>query len=162
MSLPLRAPAAPIGMPMALPGAAVASNGAVYAPHDAGAPGPSAPPAPAPPPVPPSSSHAAAARAAARTAADLMRVGPRDFEVIRPLGDGSFGTVFLANWKSPLPDDMVPSTMHMTRAAEFKGKRLVAIKRMKKPYADWHDCLRLRELRVRDHPSLWPPSQHAV
>lgn len=148
----------------------VVSNGMAYGVHDAGVPGPSAfasaqPPPPHPPhppqppphpphagqhhghfPPPPPQQHA---YSPPRTAADLMRVGTRDFEIIRKLGDGSFGTVFLANWKSPLPSDMVPSTMHTTRASEFKGKRLVAIKRMKKPYADWNDCLRLRELKVR-------------
>ncbi|CAO1627791.1 unnamed protein product [Parajaminaea phylloscopi] len=84
------------------------------------------------------------------TAASLMREGPRDFTVIKSVGDGSFGTVCLADWKSPLPSGTMLSPMqHPTTRPEYVGKRLVAIKRMKKPFKAWGDCLKLKELKVR-------------
>lgn len=83
------------------------------------------------------------------TAADLMREGPRDFTVIKAVGDGSFGTVCLADWKSPLPSGTMLSPMqHPTTRPEYIGKRLVAIKRMKKPFKSWNDCMKLKELKV--------------
>ncbi|PWN23583.1 hypothetical protein BCV69DRAFT_279516 [Microstroma glucosiphilum] len=82
------------------------------------------------------------------TAASLMREGPRDFTIIKAAGDGSFGTVSLADWKSPLPSGTMLSPMqHPTTRPEYVGKRLVAIKRMKKPFKSWNDCLKLKELK---------------
>ena len=84
------------------------------------------------------------------TAASLMREGPRDFTVIKDVGDGSFGTVCLADWKSPLPSGTLLSPMqHPTTRPEYLGKRLVAIKKMKKAFPSWEECLKLKELKVR-------------
>ena len=83
------------------------------------------------------------------TAASLMREGPRDFTVIKDVGDGSFGTVCLADWKSPLPSGTLLSPMqHPTTRPEYLGKRLVAIKKMKKPFSSWDECMKLKELKV--------------
>ena len=84
-----------------------------------------------------------------QTAADLMREGPRDFDIIRSVGDGSFGTVFLADWRSPLPSGTKASEMqHPTTRPEYAGKTLVAIKKMKRAYKNWNECLTLKELKV--------------
>ncbi|SPO38490.1 related to cdk-related kinase 1 [Pseudozyma flocculosa] len=95
------------------------------------------------------------------TAADLMREGPRDFTVVKELGDGSFGTVCLADWKSPLPSGTMLSPMqHPTTRPEYIGKRLVAIKRMKKPFTNWQECMKLKELKsllaIPHHPNIIP------
>ncbi len=87
-----------------------------------------------------------------KTAADLMREGPRDYEVLRSMGDGSFGTVVLADWKSPLPDGTEISAMQDDKTRpEWRNKNLVAIKKMKKQYRNWAECLTLKELKVREH-----------
>lgn len=91
----------------------------------------------------------ASASSLPKTAASLMREGPRDFTVIKAVGDGSFGTVCLADWRSPLPSGTMLSPMqHPTTRPEYVGKRLVAIKRMKKPFKCWEDCMKLKELKV--------------
>ena len=75
---------------------------------------------------------------------------PRDYTIIKSLGTGSFGTVYVADWQSPLPSGaMVPAMQHSLTRPAYAGKRLVAIKRMKKPFAAWEDCIKLNELRVR-------------
>lgn len=95
------------------------------------------------------SRSSAALMAMPTTAASLMREGPRDFTVIKDVGDGSFGTVCLADWRSPLPSGTLLSPMqHPTTRPEYLGKRLVAIKKMKKPFPSWEDCLKLKELKV--------------
>lgn len=95
------------------------------------------------------------------TAASLMREGSRDFTVIKDVGDGSFGTVCLADWKSPLPSGTMLSPMqHPTTRPEYIGKRLVAIKKMKKPFPNWQECMKLKELKslltIPPHPNLIP------
>ncbi|KAJ1028306.1 hypothetical protein NDA18_002971 [Ustilago nuda] len=95
------------------------------------------------------------------TAASLMREGPRDFTVIKDVGDGSFGTVCLADWKSPLPSGTMLSPMqHPTTRPEYIGKRLVAIKKMKKPFPNWQECMKLKELKslltIPPHPNIIP------
>ncbi|EST05663.2 Protein kinase domain protein [Kalmanozyma brasiliensis GHG001] len=95
------------------------------------------------------------------TAASLMREGPRDFTVIKDVGDGSFGTVCLADWKSPLPSGTMLSPMqHPTTRPEYIGKRLVAIKKMKKPFPSWQECMKLKELSslltIPPHPNIIP------
>lgn len=97
----------------------------------------------------PPRSHVPSTLTVPTTAASLMREGPRDFTIIKAAGDGSFGTVSLADWKSPLPSGTMLSPMqHPTTRPEYVGKRLVAIKRMKKPFKSWNDCLKLKELKV--------------
>jgi serine/threonine protein kinase len=56
------------------------------------------------------------------------------YQVVKILGDGSFGQVLLANIKN--------SNAHST------DTRQVAIKKMKKTFKDWEECLRLRELKT--------------
>ncbi|KDN36205.1 hypothetical protein K437DRAFT_241302 [Tilletiaria anomala UBC 951] len=96
-----------------------------------------------------------------KTAADLLKEGPRDFRIIRDVGDGSFGTVFLADWRSPLPSGTDLSLMqHPSTRPEFSGSRLVAIKKMKKQYRNWAECLTLKELKsllaIPPHPHIIP------
>ncbi|PWN44898.1 kinase-like protein [Ceraceosorus guamensis] len=95
------------------------------------------------------------------TAATLMREGTRDFTVIRDVGDGSFGTVCLADWHSPLPSGTLLSPMqHPTTRPEYVGKRLVAIKKMKKQFKSWEECMTLKELKslleITAHPNIIP------
>lgn len=74
----------------------------------------------------------------------------RKYTIIKSLGTGSFGTVYVADWHSALPSGaMVPAMQHSYTRPAYAGKRLVAIKRMKKPFASWDDCIKLNELRVR-------------
>ncbi|WFC96127.1 centractin- actin- protein of the dynactin complex [Malassezia brasiliensis] len=76
---------------------------------------------------------------------------PRDYTIIKSLGTGSFGTVYVADWQSPLPSGaMVPAMQHSLTRPAYAGKRLVAIKRMKKPFAAWEDCIKLNELRCME------------
>uniref|UniRef100_V5ERV8 Protein kinase n=1 Tax=Kalmanozyma brasiliensis (strain GHG001) TaxID=1365824 RepID=V5ERV8_KALBG len=105
--------------------------------------------------------QAATAPGGLTDAASLMREGPRDFTVIKDVGDGSFGTVCLADWKSPLPSGTMLSPMqHPTTRPEYIGKRLVAIKKMKKPFPSWQECMKLKELSslltIPPHPNIIP------
>ena len=78
-----------------------------------------------------------------------MKEGPRDYVALKDVGDGSFGTVFLADWKSPLPDWVQRSSMaNPILRPQHANKTLVAIKRMKKQYKNWAECLTLNELKV--------------
>ncbi|CAH7667174.1 kinase-like domain-containing protein [Phakopsora pachyrhizi] len=77
----------------------------------------------------------------------LPNVGTRNYTVLKEVGDGSFGTVCLADWHSPLT---LPP-----------GKKLVAIKRMKKPFeGGWDECMKLKELKslrsIPMHPFIIP------
>lgn len=74
----------------------------------------------------------------------------RDFTVLKEVGDGSFGTVWLADWHSELTA-LPPGTLPPGPSGrpEYKGKNLVAIKRMKKAFeGGWDECLKLKELKV--------------
>lgn len=73
----------------------------------------------------------------------------RQYTLIRCLGSGSFGTVHVADWHSSLPSGaLVPAMQHRHTRPMYAGKRLVAIKRMKVPFASWEDCVKVNELRV--------------
>ncbi|ETS64911.1 hypothetical protein PaG_00885 [Moesziomyces aphidis] len=137
----------------------VGSSGAVYsaAAHGSAALKSDA----APPSAGPSASSSLRPPEMPTTAASLMREGPRDFTVIKDVGDGSFGTVCLADWKSPLPSGTMLSPMqHPTTRPEYIGKRLVAIKKMKKPFPNWQECMKLKELKslltIPPHPNIIP------
>jgi male germ cell-associated kinase len=67
------------------------------------------------------------------------------------VGDGSFGTVWLVDWQGPLPPNTQVSAMQRNASSrpEYAGRRLVAVKRMKKRWAGgWDECRKLKELEV--------------
>lgn len=76
---------------------------------------------------------------------------PRLYTVLKEVGDGSFGTVWLADWHSELlipPGTLPPGP---SSRPEYRGKQLVAVKRMKKAFeGGWDECMRLKELRVSE------------
>ncbi|GAA5890213.1 hypothetical protein JCM8208_002738 [Rhodotorula glutinis] len=88
-------------------------------------------------------------------------LAPRHWTVLKEVGDGSFGTVWLADWHSPLnlpPGTQLPGP---SSRPEYKGKQLVAIKRMKKAFdGGWDECLKLKELKslrqIPMHPKFIP------
>lgn len=65
-----------------------------------------------------------------------------DYEIISKLGDGTFGTVYLCRNRAVMTPQSSTSTP-LDRANEF-----VAIKKMKKRYYNWDDCMQLREIRA--------------
>ena len=104
----------------------------------------------------------------APTYVNLPNSAPRSYTVLKEVGDGSFGTVWLADWHSQLECvDLYHSkpgqqTNLVTRSLppgtappgpssrpEYSGKKLVAIKRMKKSFTGgWDECMELKELKV--------------
>lgn len=76
-------------------------------------------------------------------------LSPRSYTILKEVGDGSFGTVWLADWHSSLvlpPGTLPPGP---SSRPEYKGKKLVAIKRMKKAFeGGWDECMKLKELKV--------------
>lgn len=94
-------------------------------------------------------SHDVNCAAAHQDAAFRHPLANRDFSIIRELGNGSFGTVCVAEWRSALPSGtMVPAMQHSYTRPEYIGKCLVAIKRMNRRFYSWDDCMRLNELRA--------------
>lgn len=81
----------------------------------------------------------------------------RSYTPLKVLGDGSFGTVWLCDWHGTLPPNTPLSPMQCGAGArpEWAGKRLVAVKRMRKKWeGGWDECKRLKELEVSDTVSL--------
>ncbi|KAF8587273.1 Pkinase-domain-containing protein, partial [Ramaria rubella] len=130
----------------------------------------SRPSPPSPCPAPPSSS--ATPRAVSRpfilARSPLLRVfffsaSTRSWTPLKVVGDGSFGTVWLCDWHGALPPDTPLSPMQCGAGAraEWSGKRLVAVKRMKKKWeGGWDECRRLKELEslraIPSHPNIIP------
>lgn len=80
-----------------------------------------------------------------------MTEGKRSYSAIKLVGDGSFGTVWLCDWSSPVPPSTTLSAMQCGAGAraEWVGKRLVAVKRMKRVWkGGWEEASRLGELVV--------------
>jgi len=76
----------------------------------------------------------------------------RSYTIIKCLGDGSFGTVWLCDWHGTLPPNTPLSPMQCGAGArpEWAGKRLVAVKLMRRQWAGgWEECQKLKELQVR-------------
>ncbi|KAG0147224.1 hypothetical protein CROQUDRAFT_670642 [Cronartium quercuum f. sp. fusiforme G11] len=91
----------------------------------------------------------------------LPNVGTRSYTILKEVGDGSFGTVWLADWHSPLT--LPPGTQPPGPSSrpEYKGKKLVAIKKMKKAFeGGWDECMKLKELNslrtIPMHPFIIP------
>ncbi|KAJ4486119.1 hypothetical protein J3R30DRAFT_3697572 [Lentinula aciculospora] len=87
----------------------------------------------------------------------------RSYTPLKVLGDGSFGTVWLCDWHGTLPPNTPLSPMQCGAGArpEWVGKRLVAVKRMKKRWeGGWDECRKLKELEslraIPFHPNIIP------
>ncbi|EPQ60631.1 protein kinase, partial [Gloeophyllum trabeum ATCC 11539] len=87
----------------------------------------------------------------------------RSYTPLKVVGDGSFGTVWLCDWHGPLPPNTPLSAMQCGAGArpEWTGKRLVAVKRMKKKWeGGWEECRKLKELEslraIPYHPNIIP------
>lgn len=82
----------------------------------------------------------------------------RSFSIIKNLGEGSFGSVFLCDWHSKLPHDAPPpSTTH----GPSPGTHLVAVKKLKRKLEQgWDACKSLKELKalcaLSPHPCIIP------
>ncbi|KAG8779127.1 hypothetical protein FRC15_010352 [Serendipita sp. 397] len=80
---------------------------------------------------------------------DAASMSQRSYTPVKGVGDGSFGTVWLCDWHTPLPPSVSLAPMQQGAGAkpEWQGKRLVAIKRMKKRWeGGWDECRRHPEL----------------
>lgn len=64
------------------------------------------------------------------------------YEILRKIGDGTFGTVYLCKSRD---DD---SSDAKTTSVQQADKQLVAIKKMKKRYYNWDECMQLREIKA--------------
>ncbi|KAF8339735.1 kinase-like domain-containing protein [Cantharellus anzutake] len=87
----------------------------------------------------------------------------RSYTPVKLVGDGSFGTVWLCDWQGALPINTPLSPMQCGAGArpDWAGKRLVALKRMKKRWeGGWEECKRLKELEslrvIPRHPNIIP------
>lgn len=98
------------------------------------------------------------ARLIVQTKRDLF--APREYTFIKNLGTGSFGSVFVADWYSSLPSGaLVPAMQHSYTRPEYLGRRIVAIKRMKRKFQTWDDCMLLNELKAL---FSIPPHDHII
>ncbi|GHJ89790.1 hypothetical protein NliqN6_6192 [Naganishia liquefaciens] len=88
---------------------------------------------------------------------------PRSYSAVKLVGDGSFGTVWLCDWSSALAPETKLSAMQCGAGArqEWVGKRLVAVKRMKRVWeGGWQQASKLGELvslrELGPHPNIIP------
>ncbi|KAI0361592.1 kinase-like protein [Trametes cingulata] len=94
---------------------------------------------------------------------DSKSSSTRSYTPLKVVGDGSFGTVWLCDWHGTLPPNTPMSAMQCGPGArpEYAGKRLVAVKRMKKTWeGGWDECKKLKELEslraIPYHPNIIP------
>ena len=91
-----------------------------------------------------------------RAKADPLRLSgsSRSYTPLKVLGDGAFGTVWLCDWHGTLPPNTpLPLMQSPSRRPEWAGKRLVAVKRMKRKSEGtfeqcWNECQKNKELEV--------------
>jgi hypothetical protein len=82
---------------------------------------------------------------------DANSTSVRSYTLLKVVGDGSFGAVWLCDWHSALPPNTPLSPMQCGQGAkpEYAGKRLVAIKKMKKKWdGGWNECKKTQGTRV--------------
>ncbi|EUC53713.1 Serine/Threonine kinase catalytic domain protein [Rhizoctonia solani AG-3 Rhs1AP] len=80
---------------------------------------------------------------------DSSTSSPRSWTTLKNVGDGSFGSVWLCDWHSPLPPNTPLSPMQCGPKVrpEWVGRRLVALKRMKRQWeGGWDECRTLKEI----------------
>ncbi|KAJ6610928.1 kinase-like domain-containing protein [Mycena sp. CBHHK59/15] len=118
-----------------------------------------------PPPTPaaPARTHRPRRRPRGPHPQQPARCSTRSYTELKSLGDGSFGTVWLCDWHGNLPPNTPLSPMQCGAGAkpQWVGKRLVAVKRMRKKWeGGWDECQRLNELEslraIPFHPNIIP------
>ncbi|KAL5641532.1 hypothetical protein ACGC1H_001873 [Rhizoctonia solani] len=94
---------------------------------------------------------------------DSSTSSPRSWTTLKNVGDGSFGSVWLCDWQSPLPPNTPLSPMQCGPKVrpEWVGRRLVALKRMKRQWeGGWDECKTLKEIEslrsMPMHPNIIP------
>ncbi|KAI9512554.1 Pkinase-domain-containing protein [Russula earlei] len=94
---------------------------------------------------------------------DAQSSSVRSFTPIKTLGDGNFATVWLCDWHWPLFPNTPISAMqsNVGTRSHYAGKRLVAVKHMKKKWElGWEECRKLKELDallgIPAHPNIIP------
>ncbi|CAE7231693.1 unnamed protein product [Rhizoctonia solani] len=121
------------------------------------------------PPRHQSHTHVAVPAIALSPEGDRLLVGdsstssPRSWTTLKNVGDGSFGSVWLCDWHSPLPHNTPLSPMQCGPKVrpEWVGRRLVALKRMKRQWeGGWDECKTLKEIEslrsIPMHPNIIP------
>ncbi|KAG1880209.1 kinase-like protein [Suillus subluteus] len=95
---------------------------------------------------------------------DSTTSSQRSFIVIKNIGEGSFGSVYLCDWHGKLPCKVPPpAAIHINGVArpEWAGMRLVAVKKLKRRLEHgWDECQYLKELKalraLTPHPCVVP------
>lgn len=76
-----------------------------------------------------------------------------DYETLNKIGDGTFGTVYLCRKRDTgetrtSNSDTESKSSSSLSQSEKHSTSLVAIKKMKKQYSNWDECMQLREIRA--------------
>ncbi|KAG2338723.1 Pkinase-domain-containing protein [Suillus weaverae] len=83
---------------------------------------------------------------------DSTTSSQRSFIVIKNIGEGSFGSVFLCDWHGKLPHEVPPpfaAYIDGVARSEWTGMRLVAVKKLKRRFEyGWGECQYLKELKA--------------
>lgn len=81
-----------------------------------------------------------------------------DFEILNKIGDGTFGTVYLCRKRNQVnPPNQQGNVPTIGLCSSQSTCNLVAIKRMKRKYYNWQECMRLREIKALkklNHPNI--------
>lgn len=71
-----------------------------------------------------------------------------DYETVSKIGDGTFGTVYLCKKRSSNKPAGDKSSPPESDSKLNKSAKMVAVKKMKKRYYNWDDCMKLREVKA--------------
>lgn len=75
-----------------------------------------------------------------------------DYETLNKIGDGTFGTVYLCRKRTKSDEPMATrgnnNGSRSNKMDDDDDDELVAIKKMKKRYYNWDECMKLREIRA--------------
>jgi serine/threonine protein kinase len=76
-----------------------------------------------------------------------------NYEILNKIGDGTFGTVYLCKRRTKNGTGCTAGQSQAGSSAQRSTQRsqadnLVAIKKMKKHYYNWNDCMKLREVKA--------------
>ncbi|KAJ8702589.1 Serine/threonine protein kinase [Pleurotus ostreatus] len=81
---------------------------------------------------------------------ESTEISVRSYTVLKQLGDGMFGVVWLCDWHGALPSSALLSPVQCGDRAREEWRRLkhlVAVKKMKQIFT-WEECMKFRELEI--------------